>query len=145
MRKSSGICALVLGASGVLAACASNNPPPPSAPQAVVPGSEAPAGLTEQQTVADDEVVNRIANAHCDRSQSCNRVGPGAHYANRDVCLNEIRGVIRKELNAVRCPGGIGERGLAQCVQSLENGQCDSPGQDVGTTSHCKLNSLCID
>lgn len=144
MSKTATVSALVLAAFGVLAACAENNPPPPNAPQPLVPGTQPAAGVTERQAATDDEVVEDIADAHCDRAASCNRVGPGAHYRDRNDCVIQMRDAIRKQLNAVACPGGIGEDGLAQCVKSLENGDCTAPGQTVGTTSHCKLDSLCI-
>jgi hypothetical protein len=127
-----------------LAACASSPPTAPS-PQAPVAGSEATErGVTAEQTVADDQVVERVANAHCDRSQSCNRIGPGATYRDRADCVSRVGAAVSKDLNASRCPGGIGERALAQCVKSLHEGECDAPGEEYGNISHCKLDSLCI-
>lgn len=136
--------ALAPVALGLLAACAENNPPPPNAPQPIVPGSEGAQGNSQQQTVTDDEVVERIAAAHCDRSASCDRIGPGAQYRDRNDCIEQMRVHMRKQLNASRCPRGIGETALALCVKSLHDGECDTPGEVVGTTSHCKLDSLCL-
>jgi hypothetical protein len=51
----------------------------------------------------------------------------------------------RKDLNAVACPGGIGEAGLAQCEQSLRAGECKEPGEEVGDEpAHCSLASMCV-
>jgi hypothetical protein len=144
MNETTTMRACVAAAVSVLAACASNNPPPPNAPQPLVPGTEPAAGAMEQQAATDDEVVASIADARCDREASCNRVGPGAHYRNRDDCVHQNRQSLRTDLNSARCPGGIGEAGLTQCVKSLENGQCSAPGQDTGVTSHCKLDSMCM-
>jgi hypothetical protein len=128
----------------VLPACSANPPPPAGAPQAVVPGSEA-AGVTERQAAAvDEDVVHRLAWARCDRSQSCNRIGPGAQYATRAACIASASDAYRKELNEAACPGGIGESGLAQCERSLRLGECTEPGQTTGTASHCRLASLCL-
>jgi len=128
----------------VLPACSANPPPPAGAPQPVVPGSEA-AGVTERQAaVVDDDVVHRLAEARCDRSQSCNRIGPGAHYPTRAACVAEASDAYRKELNEAACPGGVGESGLAQCERSLRLGECSEPGQSIGTASHCRLAAMCL-
>jgi hypothetical protein len=144
MTKIATVGTLVLAACGVLAACAENNPPPANVPQVLVQGTEPGVGVTAQQAATDDEVVERIAEAHCNRSASCNRVGPGAQYRSRNDCLSQLREATRKDVSACSCPGGIGEASLDQCVKSLENGECTGPGQLFGNVSHCKLNSLCI-
>jgi hypothetical protein len=129
-----------------VAACSTNAPPPAGAPQAVVPGSEPPpVGVMEQQAaVVDEQVVHRLAEARCDRSQSCNRIGLGAQHATRAACVADASDVYRKELNDAACPGGIGESGLAQCERSLRQGECSEPGQTTGTASHCRLAALCL-
>ena len=127
-----------------LAACAANPPPPAGAPQPLIPGSRSGMGVTEQQVVVDDEVVIRLADAACDRSQSCNRIGPGAHYRDRDACVSKVSEHYREQLNAAACPGGIGEAGLAQCERSLRDGECTEPGQLEGSPSHCRLAAICV-
>jgi hypothetical protein len=127
-----------------ITACATNPPPPAGAPQPLVPGSRSGMGVTELQVVVDDDVVTRLAEAACDRSQSCNRIGPGAHYPNREACVSTVSAHYRADLNAAACPGGIGEAGLAQCERSLHDGECTEPGQLEGSPSHCKLASICV-
>jgi hypothetical protein len=127
-----------------LTACAAESAPPAAAAQPFVPGSRSGMGVTEPQAVVDDEVVLRLADAACDRSQSCNRIGPGAHYSDRDACLSSVSGHYREQLNGAACPGGIGEAGLAQCERSLRDGECTEPGQLEGAPSHCKLAAICV-
>jgi Family of unknown function (DUF6184) len=144
MSRRASAFALVAAGMGVLVACAENNPPPANAPQPVVPGTQAVAGVTEEQAVADEDVVSRLANARCDRSQSCGRIGPGAHFRDRYDCMQREANMVREDLNAAKCPGGIGATGLSQCIRSIDEGRCDTPGQEWGRPSHCKLNTLCM-
>jgi hypothetical protein len=144
MNRKASVFAIAVAGMGVLVACAENPPPPPNVPQPVVAGTQSVVGVTEEQAISDDDVVTRMAAARCDRSQSCNRVGPGAEYHDRNACMAEQSDIVRKDLNAAKCPAGIGAKGFVQCIKSIENGQCDMPGQDYSRTSHCKLDSLCM-
>lgn len=144
MTRTSPFFAACFAVVGGLAACSANTPPPPNAPQPIVPGSRVAIGVTEQQTVVDQDVVDRLSQAACDRSQSCNRIGPGAYYRDRADCVATIGANYRKELNAAACPDGIGEAGLAQCERSLRSGECTEPGEENGIPSHCVLASICI-
>jgi hypothetical protein len=132
-----------IGALGLLLACASDQPPPPGSPQPVVPGTQATAGSAEQ-VVADGEVVDRLANAHCDRSQSCDHIGPGARYRDRADCVAQLRQVYARRINAPRCPGGIGALGVSRCIESLHAGECTAPDEEYGNVSHCSVVSMCL-
>jgi hypothetical protein len=125
----------------LVAGCA---PPESAVSQPVVPGTEGEPGVTNQQAVADADVVERIAAARCDRSQSCDRIGPGANYHDRDDCMRQARELVSRQLNASHCPGGIGEVGVSRCVNSLHDGECDMPGEMYGNTSHCEMKLMCL-
>jgi hypothetical protein len=130
---------------GFLVACSTSLPSAASAPQPVVPGTEDEHGSTSEQAVADAEVVGRISAARCDRSQSCDRIGPGAHYRDREDCMSQMRALVSRKLSASRCPGGMGEVGVSRCVKSLHDAECDSPGQELyPRPSHCELDLMCI-
>jgi hypothetical protein len=139
IHPASAFAAVVLGIS--VACCA---PPESASSQPVVPGTERELGVTSEQAVADAEVVARIAAARCDRSQSCDRIGRGANYRDRDDCMTQARELVSSQLNASHCPGGIGEVGVSRCVSSLHNGECDMPGEMYGNTSHCEMNLMCL-
>lgn len=131
-----------LGSLGIVAACAASQQAPP--PQEPIPGTASEDGVTAEQRVADEQVVERIAAARCDRDESCNRIGPGAVYRNREDCMTRKRLTVLQDVNAGKCPGGIGEVALNRCIKSIENGSCDMPGQIIGETSHCHLSVLCL-
>ena len=66
------------------------------------PAAKTPVGETTvtSRNAADKTVVDKLATARCDQEQGCNNIGPGAKFASRDVCLNQIRGSIGNDLNA---------------------------------------------
>jgi hypothetical protein len=126
-----------------LTCCASTQPVVSSQP--IVPDTETqPVGVTVEQALADEDVISRISVARCDRSQSCNRIGHGAAYHDRDDCMAHMRDLVAKQLNAWRCPGGMGEVGVSKCVKSLRLGECDMPGQEYTTAAHCKISEMCL-
>lgn len=134
---------LVSVAVGLLLTCCASQDPVSAQP--VVPETETtPVGVTAPQAVADEDVVSRISVARCDRSQSCNHIGPGAPYHDRDDCMAHMRVLVSKQLNTSRCPGGIGEVGVSRCVKSLIMGECDMPGQEYPTADHCKIVDMCL-
>jgi hypothetical protein len=124
--------------------CGASSPPPPSGPPPVVPGTEQGTGMMSQQRMADADVVERIAAARCDSSQSCDRIGPGAKYPDRAACLDAIRTLVSRKLNTRKCPGGLGEIGVDQCVKSIRDGQCVFVDEVYPTASHCKLEAMCL-
>ena len=124
-----------------LTACAASPPPQSDAPRAADP---APTGVTEEQAVGNDEAVSRLANAFCDRSLSCNGIGPGAPSPNRVTCESSTAEHYRRALDALECHDGIAEAGLAQCERSLRAGECSEPGDLLGP-AHCALPTVCLD
>jgi hypothetical protein len=84
-----------------------------------------PGGLA----VPEVDLVERIFLARCDVSESCNRVGPGATYRNRDDCMSRTRAQLSGQLGTSRCRGAVGETRVSQCVKSLQMSECDEPGQ----------------
>ncbi len=130
---------------GLLLACSSAPQQTAASPQSVVPETQTPpVGVTSEQALADEDVVSQISVARCDRSQSCNNIGRGAEYRDRDDCMAHMRVLVSKQLNTSRCPGGIGATGVSRCVKSLVIGECDMPGQEYATADHCKVNDMCL-
>jgi hypothetical protein len=80
----------MFGALGWIVACGASQGTNQS-PQQPVEGTTSRDGVTAQQAVADEEVVESIAAARCDRDQSCDRIGPGAAYHDRADCMRQTR------------------------------------------------------
>jgi len=135
---------LALVAMGILVVCCAS-PQRMASPQPVAPGTEPRPGAISEQAVADGAVVERISAARCDRNQSCDRIGPGANYRDRNDCMSQMRALVSRDLNASRCPGGMGEVGVSRCIRSLHDAECDAPGQELyPRPSHCDLGLMCL-
>jgi hypothetical protein len=132
---------VVLGLRGACAASPENGP---HSPQSVIPRTDMEFGMTSEQAVADADVVDRISTARCGCRRASERIGPGGYYLDHDDCMSQMRTLVSDQLNASRCPGGIGEVGVSRCVSSLLTGECDIPGQVDSTAGHCKLDSMCL-
>jgi hypothetical protein len=135
MRPTSLACLLLAFTGG----CDDEGPPP-----------VAPAPLTDPQpqpraqAAADERVIERIADATCDREQSCNTIGPGAYFASREECMNTVREKTRQTLSPTQCPGGILQKALDNCLASLVANQCAQPGDEITRAAQCPARLLCI-
>jgi hypothetical protein len=96
------------------------------------------------QAAADARIVERIANATCDREQSCGTIGPGAYFETRDLCLKSVREKTGLALNAVACPAGIDLKAFQSCITSLEASQCAQPGDEITRAARCPPADLCM-
>jgi hypothetical protein len=126
--------AIALTSLGVLFACGGSNNQEPAV---------AGTGVTSPQT-ADSSVVEDLANARCDREQSCNNVGDGRHYASRDVCMNQVRGDLGNELNTHDCPRGIDQSKLDACKSAIKAEACDHPLDTLSRMDKCRTGALCL-
>jgi hypothetical protein len=136
--------ALASVALGLQVACGASPQNGPNSSPSIVPRTEMEFGMTSEQAGADADVVERISTARCGCRRASERIGPGGNYLDRNDCLSLMRTLVSNQLNASRCPGGIGEVEVSRCVSSLLTGECDTPGQVDSTAGHCKLDAMCF-
>jgi hypothetical protein len=91
-----------------------------------------------------EEALGKIANATCDREQSCGTIGPGAYFKTREECLTTARAKTVRGVSQVDCPGGIDRAAFQRCLDSLEAGQCASASDAITRTARCDASDLCI-
>ena len=127
------------GLAPVLAGCAESN----GEPRTPVPGTDhAPIG---GQTAAPDMgVIDHIATATCDREQSCGTIGPGAYFASREVCMQSVRDKYGPKLSFSMCPGGLDDKAVNACVESLKANECSTPGDTIARMGKCSASDLCM-
>ena len=135
MRSLSVACLAALAVAG----CADDTPPP----RTPYPLTD-PQPQPNAQGAADARIVERIANATCDREQSCGTVGPGAYFGTREECLNVVRDKTSKTLNAGACPAGINLEAVQSCLSSLEASECVQPGDVITRAARCPTADLCM-
>jgi hypothetical protein len=120
-----------------LLACGGANPGP------AVTGTPE-SGITEPQKGADMAVVNRLSEARCDQEQTCKNVGPGAKYASRSTCMEQIHGSIANDLNAYNCPRGLDSAGVDRCMAAIKGEECNHPFDTLTRYDTCRTGALCM-
>jgi len=124
---------------GLLFACGGANQGP------AVPGTPEPhAAVTNPQNSADTAAVDRFAEARCDQEERCKNIGPGAKFASRTVCMDQLRGSIANDLNAYNCPGGLDSGGVDRCMAAIKSEECNHPFDTLTRYDKCRTGALCI-
>jgi hypothetical protein len=108
-----------------------------------VAGTSTQTELTSAQSV-DATVVARLSGARCDQEQSCKNIGPGAKYASRSVCTEQIRGSIANDLNGFECPRGINSDALDRCIEAIKSEECSHPFETMARQNKCRTSGLCM-
>jgi hypothetical protein len=133
------MCGLALTTTGLLFACGGANQGP-----AVTGTPESQTGVTSSQKNADTAVVDRLAAARCNQEEGCKNIGPGAKYASRSVCTDQIRGSIGNDLNAYNCPHGLDRESLDRCMAAIMSEECSHPFDTLTRFDKCRTGALCM-
>jgi hypothetical protein len=112
------------------------------------PPASQPMGATNAQAVGpavDPAVVDRLANARCDREQTCDNVGDGRKYASRRVCMEQQRGSIGNDLNSFQCSRGIDGAAVQQCLSAIGGEECGAhPVEAISRMDRCRNGAMCM-
>jgi hypothetical protein len=109
-----------------------------------VTGTPESPGVTAPQKSADMAIVDGLAEARCDQEQGCNNVGPGAKFASRGVCTEQIHGRIANDLNAYNCPRGLNRDGVDRCMAAIKSEECSHPFDTLTRYDKCRTGALCM-
>lgn len=109
-----------------------------------VTGTPESPGVTAPQKGADLAIVDRLAEARCDQEQGCNNIGPGAKFASRSVCTEQIHGSIANDLNAYNCPRGLNREGVDRCMAAIKSEECSHPFDTLTRYDKCRTGALCM-
>jgi len=139
MKILKAVSTLSLAATGLLLACGGTNQGP-----AVTGTPDVQTGVTSAQKGADTAVVDRLTAARCDQEQRCNNVGPGAKFASRTTCMDQIRGSIGNNLNAYDCPRGLDGDGVDRCMAAIKSEECDHPFDTLTRYDKCRTGAMCM-
>ncbi len=123
---------------GLFVACGGANQGP------AVPGTQQPPGVTEAQGGADMAVVERLTEARCDQEERCRNIGPGAKYASRSVCMEQLHGAMANDLNAYDCPRGLNSYAVDRCMAAIKNKECSHPFDTLTRYDKCRTGALCM-
>jgi hypothetical protein len=121
-------------------ACGGANQGPP-----VTGTPESQTGVTTgSQQEAYSAVVDGLAAARCDQEQGCKNVGPGAKYASRGVCMDQLRGGIGNDLNEYKCPRGLDRDAVDRCTAAIKIEECGHPFDTLMRLDKCRTGALCM-
>jgi hypothetical protein len=138
MKISRTVWALPITITGLMLACGGANQGP------AVTGTPESPGVTAPQKGADLAIVDRLAEARCDQEQGCNNIGPGAKFASRSVCTEQIHGSIANDLNAYNCPRGLNREGVDRCMAAIKSEECSHPFDTLTRYDKCRTGALCM-
>jgi hypothetical protein len=138
MRSTSAVLALAV-ATLTIPSCAEER----AGARAPLSGTD-PAWPPAVRDPAWEEALGKIANATCDREQSCGTIGPGAYFKSREECLATVRDKTVRGVSQVDCPGGIDRGAFQSCLDSLEAGQCSAGADAITRSARCEASELCI-
>lgn len=94
--------------------------------------------------VGNEAAIDRIVAARCAREAACNNVGADKRFTSRDVCSQKIKADMRDDLNAKECPRGIDQKELNECLQEIQNENCNNPIDMIGRLAACRTSDLCL-
>jgi hypothetical protein len=100
--------------------------------------------VTSAQRDADTAVVQKLSAARCDQEQQCKNVGPGAKFASRTVCLDQLRGGMANDLNAYDCPRGLDRDAVDSCMAAIKTEDCGHPFDTLKRYDKCRTGALCM-
>jgi hypothetical protein len=92
------------------------------------------------RAINPSNALDRLVAARCDREVRCNNVGPKEKFASRAECVAKYRDDRRDEINADKCPGGVDENELEECVHAIRSESCGNPFGH----SDCRTGNLCL-
>jgi hypothetical protein len=101
-----------------------------------VPSAVVGSGLTA-------DTLNEIAGARCAREQTCGNIGTDEEYASLEACRAAITKEWAEEVNKYECPGGVVQKELNECLESIKREDCASPFDTLGRVVACRSGDIC--
>lgn len=90
-----------------------------------------------------EAVTGRVAQALCDRENSCGRIGKTEAWPTLDTCTSNIRPSVREDLARSACPDGHDQAALASCLSAIRLASCDTRVEGLGSVPACDARALC--
>jgi hypothetical protein len=87
--------------------------------------------------------VTSLATERCDREARCNNIGAKEKYKTRADCIAELERDKRDDINSDVCRGGIRQKELRECLQSIRDESCGNPLDAITRLAACRTGNLC--
>ena len=88
--------------------------------------------------------IKRIAEARCAAEVSCDETRPARRHTSLEICKDLLASELKGELDEHRCPNGLEERRVTDCVSAIERTSCFDPIDMIERIEACRPRALCI-
>ncbi len=135
----------VLAATAIMSVTACKRETSPTVVDPVSPVATNEPSTNEATAVpgTQNQAVEQIAQARCDREVRCGKVGPDKDYTSQEVCLTKVKDEWRDDLNARECPGGVVQKELTECLAEIRNEDCGNPFDSLSRIIACREGDIC--
>jgi hypothetical protein len=99
---------------------------------------------TTAGALSHDDAITRLATARCEREASCNNLGPGKKYPDRDACMREAGQNARGTLRADQC-ATLDQSKLSSCLNDIKSERCGNPLDTLESLTSCTRAKLCVE
>ncbi len=103
-----------------------------------------PATTTTTGAMTHDDAIMRLGAARCDREATCNNLGPGKKYPDRDACVREASQNARGTLRSDECRT-LDDAKVNACIADIRNERCGNPIDSLDTVMSCTQKKMCLE
>ena len=148
MKTTISFLATLLAGGLVLASCSKSGEDRPATTanndrDGYLAGSVPETGDAPGATAETEGATDKIASARCSREQRCSNVGGDRKYSSVEDCRTRIREDWRDDLNQRRCPGGVDQKELSECMIAIRDEDCSAPFDTLGRIAACTTSQIC--
>jgi len=104
-----------------------------------------PVTTTGAGVVGNEDAVNQLTEAYCDRAKACNYLGKDERFTDEAACRRQRSHDLHADLRPGECPRGIRAEKLQNCLQEIQNHKCGNALDHLSRMATCRTGSLCID
>lgn len=105
--------------------------------------SEPPLTPAARTSPAAERAIGALAAARCDHQQRCQAIGPNGPYLNREACMNVMLSDGYAQLSGCRL--GIDQDDVEECLQDIQESDCQENMVRLETIDDCSTEEICID
>ena len=102
----------------------------------------ATTGATMEARIANEEAVQQLANARCNRDERCGFIGPGKTHPDRGTCERTVNKETSSDFRSADCKG-IKPALLNECANDVTKLACSLDKPLVMMLTSCMGDELC--
>lgn len=104
--------------------------------------SSATTSAAVEGRVPNEEAIQQLANARCNRNERCNLIGPGKLHADRGSCDRTVQRETASDFRSADCKG-VKLGPLNECANDVTKLACSLDKPTVMMVTSCNGGELC--